>query len=162
MVTMGRVALDGTKLEANASKHKAMSYGRLVDKEERLEAEIAELEAKTAALLADAEATDLAEDSRFGVDGKEVDLPAELDRREKRLAKLQAPRAQIEAEAADKACRHAEDKERRHQEPASSSDEQAVTDAGEKAAKTAPEAEGAGQLHRPARPWWAFGAASPR
>ena len=63
MVKMGRVALDGTKLEANASKHKAMSYGRLVDKEERIEAEIAELEAKARSLLADAEATDTAEES---------------------------------------------------------------------------------------------------
>ena len=44
MVKMGRVALDGTKLEANASKHKAMSYGRLIDKEEQVEAEIAALE----------------------------------------------------------------------------------------------------------------------
>lgn len=46
MVKMGHVALDGTKLEANASKHKAMSYGRLVDKEERIEAEITALEAQ--------------------------------------------------------------------------------------------------------------------
>jgi transposase len=137
MVKMGRVALDGTKLEANASKHKAMSYGRLVDKEERIEAEVAELEARTAALLADAEATDVAEDQQYGVDGKEVDLPAELDRREKRLAKLQAARAQIEAEAAAKARRHEEDKERRRQERAGTHDEQAVTDAGEKAAKAA-------------------------
>ncbi|MFD5161230.1 IS1182 family transposase [Streptomyces hawaiiensis] len=137
MVKMGRVALDGTKLEANASKHKAMSYGRLVDKEERIEAEIAQSEAKAAALLADAEATDAAEDQRFGVDGKEVDLPAELDRREKRLARLQAARAQIEAEAAAKAREHAEEKERRRQERASSSNEQAVTDAGQAAAEKA-------------------------
>lgn len=113
MVKMGRVALDGTKLEANASKHKAMSYGRLVDKEERIEAEIAQLEAQAAALLADAEHVDAAEDQVFSVDGKEVDLPAELDRREKRLAKMQAARAQIEAEAAAKARARAEDTERR-------------------------------------------------
>ncbi|WP_420709180.1 transposase, partial [Streptomyces sp. AS58] len=92
MVRLGRVALDGTKLEASASKHKAMSYGRLTDKEERVEAETAELEARAAALLAEAEATDTAEDEAFGADGKDVDLPAELDRREKRLAKLQAAR----------------------------------------------------------------------
>ncbi|GGV01264.1 hypothetical protein GCM10010211_80700 [Streptomyces albospinus] len=101
MVKMGRVALDGTKLDANASEHKAMSYGRQVDKEEQIEAEIAELEAKARGLPADAEATDDAEGQVFGVDGKEVDLPAELDRREKRLARLRAARAQIEAEAAD-------------------------------------------------------------
>ncbi|MFD4761224.1 IS1182 family transposase [Streptomyces sp. NPDC058439] len=134
MVKMGRVALDGTKLEANASKHKAMSYGRLVDKEERIEAEIAALEAQAAALLADAVAADTAEDRTFGIDGKDTDLPIELDRREKRLARLQAARAQIEAEAADKARAHAEDKERRRQERAGTSDEQAVTDAGQKAA----------------------------
>ncbi|MGW1584978.1 IS1182 family transposase [Streptomyces sp. NPDC002338] len=137
MVKMGRVALDGTKLEANASKHKAMSYGRLIDKEERIEAEIAALEAATAALLADAEATDAAEDARCGVDGKDTDLPAELDRREKRLARLQAARAQIEAEAADKARKHAQEKERHRQQRAGSSDEQAVIDAGEKAAAKA-------------------------
>lgn len=137
MVKMGRVALDGTKLEASASKHKAMSYGRLIDKEERTEAEIAQLEAKAHALLADAEAADEAEDQTFGVDGKETDLPAELDRREKRLARMQAARAQIEAEAADKARRHAQDKERRRQERAGTSDEQAVTAAGEAAAAKA-------------------------
>lgn len=137
MVKMGRVALDGTKLEANASKHKAMSYGRLVDKEERIEAEIAQLEAQAAALLADAEHVDAAEDQVFSVDGKEVDLPAELDRREKRLAKMQAARAQIEAEAAAKARARAEDTERRRQERIGTSDEQAVTDAGDKAAAKA-------------------------
>lgn len=57
MVEMGRVAVDGTKLEANASRCKVMSCGRLIDKEERIEVEIAELEAKATALLADAEAT---------------------------------------------------------------------------------------------------------
>ncbi|MGR8007503.1 IS1182 family transposase [Streptomyces hypolithicus] len=137
MVRMGRVALDGTKLEASASRHKAMSYSRLIDKEERIEAEIAELESKAAALLADAESTDTAEDRIFGADGKDVDLPAELDRREKRLARLQAARAQIEAEAAEKARRHAEDKERRRQDRAGTDDEQAVTDAGQQAAAKA-------------------------
>ncbi|MDJ0347659.1 IS1182 family transposase [Streptomyces sp. H10-C2] len=137
LVKMGRVALDGTKLEASASKHKAMSYGRLVDKEERVEAEIAQLEAMAAALLADAEASDTAEDQVFGIDGRDVDLPAELDRREKRLAKMQAARAQIEAEAAEKARRHAEDKERRRQGRAGTSDEQAIADAGDKAATAA-------------------------
>ncbi|MDH6134851.1 transposase [Kitasatospora sp. MAA4] len=134
MVKMGRGALDGTKLEASASKHKAMSYGHLVDKEERIKAEIATLEAIAAALLAAAEATYTAEDQRFGADGKDTDLPAELDRREKRLAKLQAARAQIEAETADKARAHAEEKERRRQERAGADDAQAVTDAGEAAA----------------------------
>lgn len=137
MVKMGRVALDGTKLEANASRHKAMSYPRLVAKEEQVEAEIAELEAVVAALLADAEATDAAEDARFGVEGKDADLPAELDRREKRLARLQAARAQIEAEAAERARARAEDTERRRQDRGGDDDGQKVTDAGQAAARTA-------------------------
>lgn len=148
MVKMGRVALDGTKLEASASKHKAMSYGRLVDKEERIEAEIAQLEAKAQGLLADAEAADKAEDEIFGVDGKEADLPAELDRREKRLAKLQAALAQIEAEAAEKARAHAEDKERRRQERAGTGNERTVADASEQAAaKTRPKPRAQGQAN---------------
>ena len=137
MVKMGRVALDGTKLEANASRHKAMSYPRLVAKEEQVEAEIAALEAAVAALLADAEAVDAAEDARFGVDGKDTDLPAELDRREKRLARLQAARAQIEAEAAERARARAEDKERRRQDRDGDDDGQKVTDAGQAAAAVA-------------------------
>jgi transposase len=137
MVKMGRVALDGTKLQANASRHKAMSHGRLVAKEEQIEAEVAELETVVAALLADAEAVDVAEDARYGVDGKDTDLPAELDRREKRLARLQAARAQIEAEAADKARRQAEATERSRQARTGSPDEEKVTEAGQKAAARA-------------------------
>jgi len=64
MVKRGRVALDGTKLEACASKHKAMSYTRLIAGQERIEMEIADLEATAAGLLADAEQTDTAEDAR--------------------------------------------------------------------------------------------------
>jgi len=118
MVKVGRVALDGTKLQANASRHKAMSYPRLVAKEDKVEAEIAELEAMVAGLLADAEAIDAAEDARYGVDGKDADLPAELDRRER-------------------ARQQAEDKERRRQNRSGDTDEQKVTDAGQAATDTA-------------------------
>ena len=114
-----------------------MSHSRLVAKEEQVEAEVAELEATVAALLADAEAIDTAEDVRYGVDGKDTDLPAELDRREKRLARLQAARAQIEAEAAEKARAHAEEKERRRQQRGRDTDEQKVAAAGQAAADTA-------------------------
>jgi transposase len=134
MVKMGRVALDGTKLVANASRHKANSYDRLVAKEEQVEAEIAGLEATVAALLEDAEAIDTAEDARYGVDGTDTDLPAELDRREQRLARLQAARAQIEAEAATKARTRAEEAERRRQHRSGAADEQQVTEAGQTAA----------------------------
>lgn len=137
MVRMGRVALDGTKLRANASKHKAMSYDRLVDKEAATEAEIAVLEARVADLLADAEATDTAEDATYGPDGKDADLPAELDRREKRLARLQAARAQIEAEAAAKARAKAQTAETARQDKTGRPDPDAVTAAGEAAAARA-------------------------
>jgi transposase len=137
MVKMGRVALDGTKLQANASKHKAMSHARLVDKEAKVEAEIAELEATVAAVLADAEAADAADDARYGLDGKDADLPAELDRRETRLARLQAARAQIEAEAAAKARTNAEDAERRRQQRADTADAEAIQAAGAAAAQRA-------------------------
>ncbi|MGY3684252.1 hypothetical protein ACVWXU_007875 [Streptomyces sp. TE33382] len=72
-----------------------MSYGRLVDREQRIQAQIAALEAKAAAPLADAEVTDETKDATLGVAGKDTDLPAELDRREKRLARLHAACAQI-------------------------------------------------------------------
>jgi transposase len=137
MVRMGRVALDGTKLRVNASKHKAMSYARLVDKEQVVEAEVAELEAAVAGLLADAEATDTAEDARHGRNGKDVDLPAELDRREKRLARSQAARAQIEAEAQAKARAKAEAAQTRRQQATGGADAEAVAAAGEQAAARA-------------------------
>jgi hypothetical protein len=96
LVKLGRVALDGTKLRASASRRKAMSYGRLGPRIEQLEAEVA-------AILADAEATDLAEDEEFGADKRGDEVPPELARRESRLAKLRAAKEAIEAEAADKA-----------------------------------------------------------
>src|SRR5207342_3845249 len=85
LVGLGALALDGTKLRANASRHKAMSYERMVVKEGELEAEIAALRERVEALLADAEATDVAEDVEFGVDRRGDELPAELRRREDRL-----------------------------------------------------------------------------
>lgn len=96
LVKLGRVALDGTKLRASASRHKAMSYGRLGPRIEQLQAEVA-------SILAEAEATDLAEDAEFGEDKRGDEVPEELARRETRLAKLRAAKEAIEAEAADKA-----------------------------------------------------------
>jgi len=96
LVKLGRVALDGTKLRASASRHKAMSYSRLGPRIEHLEAEVA-------AILAEAEATDLAEDEEFGEDNRGDEVPPELARRETRLVKLRAAKEAIEAEAADKA-----------------------------------------------------------
>ena len=92
LVKLGHVALDGTKVLANASKHKAMSYGRMAEAERKLEQDIA-------ALLAQAQAVDTAEDAQDGQGGRGNELPAELARRESRLAKIRAAKAELEAEA---------------------------------------------------------------
>jgi transposase len=99
LVGLGTLALDGTKLRANASRHKAMSYERMVKREDELEAEIAVLRERVGALLADAEATDAAEDERFGADRRGDELPAELQRREDRLATIRRAKEALEAEA---------------------------------------------------------------
>jgi transposase len=101
LVGLGSLALDGTKLRANASRHKAMSYDRMGPKAEQLEAEIAELQARMAGLLAESEAIDAGEDERHGPDRRGDELPAELARRKTRLAKIRAAMAALEAEARD-------------------------------------------------------------
>lgn len=123
LVKLGRVALDGTKLRASASRHKAMSHDRLGPRIEQLEAEVA-------AILADAEATDRAEDDEFGPKCRGDEVPAELARRETRLAKMRAAKQAIESDARDKAAERAADKARR----AGKNDDEAVS-----AAKTAAE-----------------------
>lgn len=95
LVSFGHVALDGTKIEANASKHKAMSYGRMEKKAAELRQEIAEL-------LRRAEATDADEDALYGKGIRGDELPAELSRREKRLAKIESAMRDLEAEAREK------------------------------------------------------------
>ena len=92
LVKLGHVALDGTKVQGNASKHKAMSYGHMKKTEEKLKAEIDEL-------LNQAKDMDTAEDTRLGVGCQEQDLPSELARRESRLAKIAEAKAALEAEA---------------------------------------------------------------
>lgn len=102
LVGLGTLALDGTKLRANASRHKAMSYARMVKKERELEAEIAAIRANAHALLADAERLDAQEDERFGADRRGDELPAELQRREQRLAKIREAKVALEADAAER------------------------------------------------------------
>jgi transposase len=92
LVKLGHVALDGTKVKANASKHKAMSYGHMQKKTEELEAEIEKL-------LAEAEAVDKAEDARYGKGKRGDELPEELSYRERRLAKIQEAKQALEEEA---------------------------------------------------------------
>lgn len=115
LVRLGRVALDGTKLAANASRHKAMSYERIVPKIEQLQAEVD-------ALLAEAEAVDAAEDQQFGEDRRGDEIAPELARREGRLAKLRAAKDAIEAETAEKAAAAARKKAEAAGQPAEQAD----------------------------------------
>lgn len=126
LVKLGRVALDGTKLHANASKHKAMSYDRIVPKMSQLQAEVD-------ALLAEAEAADQSEDDEHGPDRRGDEIPAELARREGRLVKLRAAKEQIEADAAEKAAAA-----REKAEAAGKPDEQAEQAAAEAAGNAEP------------------------
>jgi transposase len=91
MVNLGHLSLDGTKLKANTSKHKAMSYGRMKEDEKRLEREIEEL-------MQQAEAVDSEEDRIFGKDSNGYNLPDELQRREERLNKIRGLREELEQE----------------------------------------------------------------
>ena len=93
---LGRVAVDGTKVKANASKHKAMSFGRMPEKERQLQAEVHEL-------LAQAEATDADEDRRHGPDQRGDELPAELQRRESRLQRIREAKRALRDRARAKA-----------------------------------------------------------
>ena len=95
LLKLGTVALDGTKVKANASKHKAMSYQRMLEDEQRLEAEIAELVRR-------AEAIDQVEDELYGPDSTGDEIPDELRRREQRLKKIREAKAALEAEQAER------------------------------------------------------------
>ena len=96
LVKLGHVSIDGTKIKANASKHKAMSYKHMNETEARLKQEID-------ALLATAEKTDAEEDAQYGKDRHGDELPAELQRRESRLQKISEAKAALEQEAKEKA-----------------------------------------------------------
>ena len=91
LARLGHVALDGTKFKANTSKHKAMSYGRMRQREAQLVGEIA-------VLVAQAEAQDATDDATYGVTSDGYSVAEELALREARLAKIQGLRARLEAE----------------------------------------------------------------
>lgn len=93
LISFGHVAIDGTKIKANASKRKAMSYERMQQSEARLVKEVDDI-------LACAAAADAAEDAQYGVGKMPEDLPAELRRREDRLARIREVKAELEQEAA--------------------------------------------------------------
>lgn len=92
LVKLGHVALDGTKVKANASKHKAMSYGRMKKAE-------AELEAIVGGWLRQAEAADLQEDQEHGVELSGEELPDWMRDKQRRLEKIREARARLEAQA---------------------------------------------------------------
>ena len=90
MVRLGRMGIDGTKVRANASRRKAMSYGRMGEREQQLREEIDQL-------LEKAQQKDVEEDQRYGEDRRGDELPEELSRREDRLAAIQAAKQRLEA-----------------------------------------------------------------
>ena len=101
LVRMGHLSLDGSKYQANASKHKAMSYGRIEEMEPRLEAEVKEL-------LRRAAAVDQAEDAEHGVEQRGDELPEELRRREGRLEKMREAKGRLEERARSRGRERAE------------------------------------------------------
>lgn len=105
LVSLGHVALDGTKVKANASKHKAMSYKRLCEEEERLKEEVE-------ALLAKAQEADAAEDDEFGSGRGGDELPDDLADKKKRLETIQRAKKAVEERAREK--HRLKEEERRH------------------------------------------------
>ena len=104
LVQLGHVALDGTKIKAKASRHKALSYARMEDTERRLQEEAQRR-------LDEAERVDAAEDAEFGSRRGGDELPAELARRAMRLTKIRARKAALEQEARERTA-HAADEAR--------------------------------------------------
>lgn len=96
LVKLGHVAMDGTKMKANASKHKAMSYGRMLEEERRLEGEVEQL-------LQEAAQADEREDALYGRDRRGDELPEELARRESRLRKIREAKEALERKAREAA-----------------------------------------------------------
>jgi transposase len=93
LVKLSHVSLDGTKIKANASKHKAMSYERMQTEEERLAKEIENL-------VSEAQQIDEKEDKLYGKNKRGDEIPKELRRRENRLAKIRKAKTELEKRAA--------------------------------------------------------------
>ncbi len=126
LVRLGHVALDGSKVQANASKHKAMTYERMAEEEKRQSLEIEEL-------LERARTIDQEEDERLGVEETEEDIPAELARRESRLARIREAKAALEQDAARA---RAEKLRRQAEEQQSKADDALVDRVEQKRART--------------------------
>lgn len=102
MVKLGHVALDGTKVKANASKHKAMSYERMKEAEPALAAEVERW-------LSEAENADGSEDHQHGAERRGDELPEHIVRKQQRLEKIREAKAALEAEASAEAAARAQD-----------------------------------------------------
>jgi transposase len=109
LIKLGHVSLDGTKVRANASKHKAMSYARM-------EKSVAELEAEVKRLLAAAETTDESEDSRYGKGRRGDELPEELRFKQSRLTRIKEAKEALEREARELSERERLEKEKKNQD----------------------------------------------
>ena len=92
VLRLGRVALDGTKMQANASKHKAMSWGRMRRAEKQIAAEVQQM-------LAEAAEADAAEDAHYGPEQTGQELPEELQRRQTRLEKIRQAQKALQQRA---------------------------------------------------------------
>jgi len=129
---VGTIALDGTKIKANASRHKAMSYDRMKEEEKRLQQEITQL-------LAEAEAIDAAEDQAYGHNRRGDELPDELKRRAGRLAKIKEAKALLEERARTEAQQEAARRQAEGKEPAAKPPAEAVPEAKDQINFTDPE-----------------------
>jgi hypothetical protein len=130
LVSLGHVALDGTTLKANASRHKAMSHERMLKNERQLEAEMR-------ALLRKAEIIDAQEDGRYGKGRRGDELPEELQRRQDRLEWIRKAKAELEAEAAEARARQREEEARQAEQEAAATEARDETKAGKRAARRA-------------------------
>ena len=119
LTKVGTIALDGTKVKANASRHKAMSYERMQEEEKRLKEEVARL-------LAEAEATDATEDATHGPDRSGEEVPAELARRQSRLAKIQQAKTELEERARSEAAEDAAHRQAEGKAPPTKAPDEAV------------------------------------
>ncbi len=119
LVKVGRIALDGSKVKANASRHKAMSYDYMLKEEQRLKEEIK-------ALLTQAEEADQAEDQTYGLKRRGDELPEELARRQSRLKKIGEAKAALEAQARDQARAAEAERQRQGKPPSGNDPEQAM------------------------------------
>ena len=119
LTKVGTIALDGTKVKANASRHKAMSYERMQEEEKRLKEEVARL-------LAEAEASDASEDATHGPDRSGEEVPAELARRQSRLAKIQQAKTELEERARSEAAEDAAHRQAEGKAPPTKAPDEAV------------------------------------